>query len=205
MATNSKPQTKLSPISENSLLKVVWKETSTFIERLTPEWLDRCISAVSRFFRNLRRAAAYAKFGWSNHEFDNSYLLALLHFKLQRMHTYLKAETYAKQDKLSLQSLRLATRLAKKLTNENYSHFLDQHDKKWGPLDMELTPAEPVEGLPGGGSVCKFTRPNVTSKRKEAQERREFKKAVEMDEQIRARDARWLFSIMEKYYQYWWD
>ena len=45
----------------------------------------------------------------------------------------------------------------------------------------------------------------MTIKKKEAQELREFKKAVKMDEQIRARDARWLFSIMEKYYQYWWD
>jgi hypothetical protein len=170
-----------------------------------PEWLDRFAFKIRRFFKSVGRAAAYAKFGWDNHEFDSTYLLDLLHFKLQRMHTYLQAETYAKQDKQSIQSLRLAARLAKKLTDEYYSHFLDQHDKKWGPLDMKLTPAEHVEGLPGGGSVCEFSRPNVTSKRKEAQERREFKKAVKLDDQIRARDARWLFSIMEKYYQYWWD
>lgn len=191
--------------SDDSLLKVVPTETLTFIERWTPEWLNRGLFAVRRFFRQVSRAAAYAKFGWGNHDFDNSYLLDALHFKLQRMHTYLKVETYAKQDKHSLQSLRLAARLAEKLTNEDYNHFLDQHDKKWGPLDMKLIPAEHVEGLPGGGSVCEFSRPNVTSKRKEAQERREFKQAVKMDEQIRARDARWLFSIMEKYYQYWWD
>jgi len=168
-------------------------------------WLNRRIFAAGCFFRQVRRAAAYAKFGWSNHDFDNSYLLAVLHFKLQRMYTYLKNETYAKQDKHSLQSLRLAARLAEKLRNDSYSHFLDQHDKKWGPLDMKLTPAEHVEGLPGGGSVCEFSRPNVTSKRKEAQERREFKKAVNLDYAMRARDARWLFSIMEKYYQHWWD
>ena len=194
--------------SENSSSKVVATGTSTFIkQRVTwiPEWLDRVAFKIRRFFRAVWRASAYAKFGWNNHDWDNSYLLDLLHFKLQRMHKYLKAETYAKQDKPSIQSLRLAARLAKKLTDELYSHFLDQHDKKWGPLNMELTPAEHVEGLPGGGSVCNFSRPNVTSKKKEAQERREFKKAVKMDEQIRARDARWLFSIMEKYYQYWWD
>ena len=168
--------------------------------------MDRGLFAVRRFFRQARRAAAYAKFGWGNHDFDNSYLLAALHFKLQRMHKFMTSkDAYSVQEKHTLQSLRLATRLAKKLTTDDYSHFMYHHDKKWGPLDMKLTPAEHVEGLPGGGSVCEFSRPNVTSKRKEAQERREFRKAVKMDEQIRARDARWLFSIMEKYYQYWWD
>lgn len=171
-----------------------------------PEWLDRGVFKIRRFFRKLSRAAAYATFGWSNHDFDSGYLLDALHFKLQRMHKFMTSkDAYSVQEKHTLQSLRLATRLAKKLTTDDYSHFMDQHDKKWGPLDMKLTPAEPVEGLPGGGSVCEFSRPNVTSKRKEAQERREFKKAAQLDDLSRARDARWLFSIMEKYYQYWWD
>jgi hypothetical protein len=170
-----------------------------------PEWLDRFAFRVRKFFRSLARSIAYARFGWGNHDWDHGFFISMLHFKLQRMHKCLSTDTHTKQDKPTIQSLRLAVRLAKKLDDYEYHYFMDQHDKKWGPAEMELTPAPPVEGLPSGGSVCEFKRPKATSARKKAQERREFKKAVLQDEEMRARDARWLFAIIETYYQHWWN
>lgn len=204
MATNSEPQMKPLNTCAASFSKAVQPETSTFIEWwvwLVPEWLDRFWYKIYRFFRAVRRSIAYARFGWNNHDYDHSYFLDALRFKLQRMYAYLVKETNTKQEKPVLQSLRLAVRLAEKLTNDDYHYFLDQHDKKWGPAEMETTPAE--DGFKG--SLVTFKRPKATSKKKIAQERKEFRQAVESDEQIRARDARWLFSIMEKYYQHWWD
>lgn len=157
---------------------------------------------LKKFWQRLRRSWDYAKFGWSNYEFDYSYLLATIRFKLERMQAFLNGpHTIAHHDRKTIQSLRLATRLVKKLESDDYSFFLDQHRARWQhvktSVDVEPNEAERKAGI---GLITKFIDTPKT-----AEERKEFSRAVEEDEKIRNRDARWCFEIIAKHHTSWWD
>ena len=163
-----------------------------------PSWSLR----LEKFWRRVCRSWDYAKFGWHNYEFDYSYLLAIIRFKLDRMQVFLNGpRTIAHHDRKTIQSLRLATRLIKKLESDDYSFFLDQHRARWQhvktSVDVEPNEAERKAGI---GLITKFIDTPET-----AEERAEFLRAVEEDEKIRNRDARWCFEIIAKHHTSWWD
>lgn len=157
---------------------------------------------VSNYVRNkLRafvRACQYARIGWNNPDWDYSFLLELLAFKLARMEKALWRHTAGEKE--SKQALRLAVRLVKKLQTEHYNWHYDQHEKRWGPTTSEFIPCENMPGY----TTWKMTREKVTDENREQMEE-ELKLAFELDEKTRSRDAAWLFGIIAKYYNHWWD
>ncbi len=160
------------------------------------------LSKLRRFFRKVRRSWDYAVLGWANYDWDYAYLLELLRFKLERMHKFMNSSNaMASHSKETIQSLRLAAKLSRKLCADSYSFFLDRHSKKWGDVKV-FEHVEPSEDEKRRG-IAHITRFNSTPET--AQEREEFLAAATADDNMRKRDARWLFSIMEKYHENWWD
>lgn len=162
----------------------------------------RVLWRIKRFWRNLGRSWAYAKLGWSNYDFDHGYLITLMRFKLERMYAFLTGPlNMATHDAKTLKSLKLAVRLAKKLEDGAYYHFTDAHREKWrGVKDFENVPPSAEEKRAG---IALISRPVNTPEA--SQKRKEFISAAEADENIRKRDSRWFFSILDKYHQLWWD
>jgi hypothetical protein len=160
------------------------------------------LNKLRGFCKRVRRSWDYAVLGWSNYDFDYGYLLAVLRFKLERMHKFLSGpDAIATHDKPALQSLRLAARLAKKLETDEYIFFVDRHNEKWKhvPTHEHIEPT-PDERKAGIGMISRPIRTPET-----AAARTEYIRAVEDDQKIRARDLRWLFSIIEEYHTRWWD
>ena len=95
---------------------------------------------VESFFINtyikICRSLSYAKFGWSNYDFDHAYLLEIQVMKLKRMldcfenygHHCHTCPNY----KPKMKSLRLAIKLGEKLRTDAYQKFLDIYLKKYG-------------------------------------------------------------------------
>lgn len=175
------------------------KET---VARKIWHWIEatRVYSKIYNFFCRLKRSWAYAKFGWSNYDFDGAYALAALNFKLKRVQRVLTS-SHLVQDKTTLQSLRLVIRLLDRLVEDDYSYFLDRHNIKWHATKYPECGFEDTED-----GLCRMVFPgeNLPIDQQE-QEREEHVAAWDADETARNRDKRWAFSILEKYYSHWWD
>lgn len=153
--------------------------------------------AVNRFWKNLCRAVAYARFGWSNHDWDHTFFYALLRFKLDRMQKAFENDWTVSKERTK--SVRVAAKLAKRLETDYYCRAITAHDKKWGELEMDLGPPNDQKMR-----QAIFSRKNVT-KRTEKRERLEFMAATYADQHAMERDIRWLTGIINKYVQHWWS
>lgn len=167
-------------------------------------WIEatRVYSACYNFCSRLRRSLAYARFGWSNYDFDSSYALKLLSFKLKRLQHVLTTG-HLIQDKETTQSLRLTIRLLDKLHADDYSYFINRHNVKWYGTRY---PECGFEDLNDGSDCSRMVFPSEhLPEDKQEKERAEHIAAWDADDALKTRDRRWAFSIIAKYYPYWWD
>lgn len=153
--------------------------------------------ALKRFWRNLCRACAYARFGWGHPDWDHTFFYALLRFKLERMQKEFDNDWTVSTDRTK--SVRVAAKLSKRLAQDHYSRALTAHDKKWGELEMDLGPPDDQKYR-----KAIFSRKNVTP-RTAKKERIEFMAATYADQHAQDRDVRWLTGIINKYVQHWWS
>lgn len=158
-------------------------------------WYE-CTAVYERICRSL----AYARFGWGNYDFDAGYALKLLEFKLKRLQNCLLTSNAHTPDKQTTQSLRLAIKLLQRLVKDEYSYFYAQHNLKWFGKKHPDIEFEPVEG----GSLLRSKRTELPEEQ-QAQETAEIRAAFDADDALKTRDKQWLFAILAKYYEYWWD
>lgn len=183
---------------------VIYKEEKCSPALKVWYWIEatRVYRVLYSFCSKLRRSWAYAKFGWSNYDFDSAYALRLLSFKLKRLQQVL-VSGHLEQDKQTRQSLRLAIRLLDKLAEDHYDYFIEQHNLKWYETKY---PELGFEDIDNGSGCSRMVFPSeALPEEKQAQEREEHIAAWNADEALKNRDRRWAFSIIEKYYAYWWD
>lgn len=152
---------------------------------------------VRRFWKSVCRALAYAKFGWSNHDWDHTYFYSFLRFKLERMQKAFDNDWTVSKERTK--SVRVAAKLAKRLEEDHYHRALDAHDRKWGELEMKLGPPDENKFR-----EAIFKRKKVT-KRTAKKERVEFIAATYADQHALERDIRLLTGIINKYVQHWWS
>lgn len=156
---------------------------------------------VRRIYRKLARSWAYARFGWSNYDFDSGYVFDLLVFKLERLQRAMLDDGHTVHDKATVQSLRLVTRLLKRLNDNGYSYFYDRHNAKWNPTKIGMS----FEPIPNSKLLSMVTFRDALPEDQKQQEEEEVRQAFAADDAMRDRDARWCFNIMAKYYPHWWD
>lgn len=164
-------------------------------------FLDKVLdffSPISRTYYKLCRSLAWFKFAWSDRDYDSSYLLKVIAFKLKRMEKEILQDHHSPH-KTTNQSLRLCIKLAEKLHKTDYSYFMDLHRKKWGAIDF-IKKVDPKNG----NTYTTLGIPGLTPKQ-EKLERSEFLKAGKKDDSLEVRDKRWLYTIMEKYQHHWWS
>lgn len=77
-------------------------------------------------------------------------------------------------------------------------HAWSAHDQKWGEVELNF------EELPNGNSRVITNRPNVT-KDNVKQEQEEYKQLLELNQKIYERDKKWLYNILCKYGDTFWD
>jgi hypothetical protein len=112
---------------------------------------------------------------------------------------------YAVPEKTKNQSIRVAIKLADRITSHDYHYFYDLHNQKWGEPIMRFIPIPEEESIIPRCSRMEIEHPNAKTEEEKAQERKEFREAYEKDELIKKRDRRWFFDIMKKYHEWWWD
>ena len=154
-------------------------------------------------WERIKRSWAYARYAWENYDFDAAYALELLSFKLKRVERVLKEDAHTEQEPEHMQALRLVIRLLDKLTADDYRYFYETHNKKWYDTPYPDMDFEKTDDAAGSSRIV-FAREHLPAEQQD-QDRDELLNAFETDESIKARDKRWAFSLLAKYYEYWWD
>jgi len=154
----------------------------------------------------IQRSLAYAKFGWSNYDFDASYLYDLLAFKMQRLYDCLE-NGYVVQQKEDMEALKEAIQICKRLYKDDYKDkYLKIHDTKWGTPKREFTPNYDSKGQVISYSL-KIYRKNTrgASEKIKKQERKELVECFKKGEADRKNDINRLAYLLKKYDHTWWD
>lgn len=161
---------------------------------------------VKKTCRAIKRFIDYGRVGWNSYEWDHSYLLKLLRFKLSRM-KYALENGHSEYDKQTIQSLRVCLRLLDRLIKDEYNYWIDKNYAKWGHPDFDFVETNEHPFSDEFGSLYSMVdrRHDNMTEEEILKERDDFMLAMKKDDSHRERDARLLFSIMSKYYTYWWD
>lgn len=167
--------------------------------------LETITSSIRAFIRKVKRSFDYAVHGWNSYDWDYGYLFDLIEFKLKRMQREIEKGHHL-PDKKTDQSLRLCLKLLKRINKRDYRYFCDLHEKKWGELEWIWHETyEDGTKIPNNCTRLELKRPNAQTQEEKNKEIEEFRIAYKKDEMQRERDVRWLFNIMGKYHQAWWD
>jgi hypothetical protein len=180
---------------KNILSKILCKIYDFFVGN--PIWkIKQTCAALKRFF-------AYGKMGWRSYDWDYLYLLILIRFKLFRMLTSLETG-FKEQEEQTIKSLRICIKLLDRLTQGDYDYWLTKHYTKWGYPDFEFVESETNDIL-GPMKIMIDKRNQNRNEAEKNQEKEEFLVAYHADEKHKSRDAKLLFSVMNKYHTSWWD
>lgn len=152
------------------------------------------MNTLKHLYRKLLRAFAYARFAWSNEDWDYTFLFELITFKLKRMQQAIYINGHHTPEKQSEQSLRLLIELSKKLVNCHYIYNYIKLEEKWGEPNWKKT---------GGFSLV--DRTNIKTLADEQEYISDFNSACNKDEAMYSRDINWFFDILKKYHRHYWD
>lgn len=162
--------------------------------------INNILSSIKYFFIDLyigiKNSLQYAKFGYSDRDYDHAFLIYLLEFKLKRMKKFFDNEGIA-SNKTRDRSLSLCINLLERLKEEeNYSVNYNKFTKKWGDPDFYFK---------NGYMRMRSKREDRLSDSDLKRMKKEYKKAFDDDDAHRERDVALLFDTMKKYYKFWWD
>jgi len=152
-------------------------------------------------YTKISRSIAFAILGWGSYDWDSHYLIEVMQFKMKRIRVAL-INGIAVLEKNEIKSLDLAIKIGDRIMEDKYFRYNDMHSKKWGELVTTYTPYS-RENI--SGSVVSFSRPKANTEEEIEQEKKENREAYLADEREKSRDIKLYFTIISKYYQYWWE
>lgn len=156
---------------------------------------------IRLFLKRLKRSFDYAVFGWSNPDWDFTYLYEMMSFKMRRVLHDMET-TLELTARNHVKALKLAIRISDRLAADDYDHRLYHlHEAKWGELQMQLSSVADQQGL--FQVVSRGTR--VENEEQAAQERADYHAMIQAGMKTRERDKDILFDLIVTYDRLWWS
>lgn len=148
------------------------------------------------------KSTEYAKILWKDFDWDFTYILILLQYKLKRTRlAILKDNIILRNEEVASQIEHVETLISKYLDNDFCKELYDAHDKKWGTRVKNEDASEP-SNAPWDWP---FRRENATTIKLHRQEKEEYMAIHELAEKERQKVFENIFDFMKKYMQQWWD
>lgn len=154
---------------------------------------------IRYFYERLSRALSYFKLGWNNVDYDYESIFVYLRFKLPRILFNLETGM-AIHEPETIKALKVCIHLLDKL-NDDYGYSYAKHREKWGELVMTTVPSDVRDDL----LRVHIHVEGITTDEQRQQEILESRIASQKDYNRTIKYQRWLFRIMDKYIQKWWD
>ena len=164
------------------------------------------IEKIRDFFRSIKygieNLLIWFSIIWSDRDWDQWYLYKILKFKLTQMEKLQREYGTAVNSIKIADQIKICVNLLDRLTKDEYGeNVFKHHDEKWGDAHFNFTPYKDDEEY----SQLIITRDNVNSKEDEEQEKKEFRRLSEHERELRKEDINYLFTLMNKHIEGWWD
>jgi len=172
-----------------------------FIYNLKDLWFN-----TISFFKNLYGFATklfqYGRLLWKDRDFDYSYILILLQYKLKRTREHIVEHDLVESAPKIGKQIGHAELLIQRIMDDDYCGELQAaHDLKWGNVIQYFDPKKDGERY----YRYHVIRANATTPELEEQERTEQMAVYNAQHQAREKDLDRLFKHIRKYLQGWWD
>lgn len=150
---------------------------------------------IEDFFFKAKRACEFFVLGWNDYDYDYVYFYRILHFKLKKMSDFFNSEDAVASGENRNESIKKCVDLIEKLQSNNYEKNYIKFEKKWGP---------PGHYVSKDGYLRSEREDALTSTKAKIM-RKEFFKALELDEKEKKKDMNVLFDTIKNNHCYWWD
>ena len=157
-------------------------------------------------YRFLRKLYAWSPILWNDFDWDYSYLLKILEFKLHRMADTIESNGIIVASDRVAKQIRYATFLIERIQEENYcKEEYAAHEEKWGEGVMNFVDLPKDD--PHYGTCSEMNMYTIKSKQQglEDQEKKEHMVIYERARDTRQKDLDRLFRHMRRYLERWWD
>ena len=146
---------------------------------------------------------------WRDRQWDHHYIYIMLRQKLHFAEQSIRYHGYHLNHIRDANRIKVCVNLLDRLINDVYhENAFKRHREKWGDPDMKFVPIEESKfpSLNGGKySEMIIKYPNVKSEKDKEKERKDFRYAYKLEEQLRKADLDLLFKLMRKHIQTWWN
>lgn len=154
----------------------------------------------------IKNLVSYFKVIWCDRDWDYRYWLILNEKKLARMEKLLREHgnhVGADRDADDIRKARLAI---KRILNDDYNEMIyKNHNKKWGSPDMIFEPYKTDEEGNPTLYTLHFDRENAGTEELKEQERKEYRRLMKREDELRKQDLEYAMKIISKHLFGWWD
>jgi len=168
-------------------------------EEIRTEWYD--------FIRGIKNLIMWFPAIWKDRQWDHQYIYMILRQKLHFQEQFIRKDGIHVHNERDADEIKACVILLDRLIEDDYhSNAFKGHDKCWGPAEFEWEDVSPeeVEGRVGMKKL-NIIHPKVKTEQDHENERDDFLKACETEDQLRKKDMRNLFLNMYRNIQGWWD
>ena len=138
---------------------------------------------------------------WNDRNWDQYFIYVILRHKLILMEKNIRNGHTVGCDK-EADNIKICILILDRIINDVYFEMVfDKHAAKWGEPKLEFTDSEKYPDCKTIDVVYK----NVKTEKDKEQESKDFKRASNHERYLKQQDLDYLFKIMRKHIESWWD
>jgi len=161
---------------------------------------------ITRLYRNItegiKNLIIWFPVIWNDRQWDHYFIYKILHKKLDLAEHFFRYNGNHLNAEDDADKIKVCVILLDRLLKDEYDTraFKDFY-KKWGEIELTFTDSENYPDM----YECHTKAKNVKTKDDEIQERKDFKSAKEKENYSRQNDINYLFEMMKRHIEGWWD
>lgn len=193
------------PTSEWTESPRTWRDLSVVHYAWQVKWrLQDLWRAIKYIPKYLLKVLQYSVILWDDRDFDSTYLLKLMLFKLQRLRKHITKHNILRDThKISKQILVVETLLTNLIQDDYVQELYEAHRQKWGEAVAYYKPVE--DTTYDGMHEVRMTTRKVSTEGERLQERKELVTISRQAERAHRRDLKRLFQLIHRDLEKWWD
>lgn len=138
---------------------------------------------------------------WKDRDWDHTYIYRILKFKIENTRKLNQRNMRHVGVDREIYNMWVCELLIDRLIKDDYfDSFGEIHDRKWGKSSFTTKYSEQHKGY-----ELIFNRDNVITEEDKEQEKKEYRKYLLLSKRNRDNDRKYLFELLERRIDNWWD
>jgi len=162
---------------------------------------DKVENIANRIKDRTIKLIRWAPVIWKDEDWDHYYIWVILHRKLTNMEDFFTSDrAMALNSEEEAKKIRVCLTLLDRLIADDYDlSAFKRHHEKWGKPKFDWVESDDKH------SELKIEQEHVKTDEDKRKERKEFNRAYEHETRLRKQDIRYLFDMMRKHIEGFWD